>query len=400
MKTELALLFNDPQGRPRRINVRSNRFRIGRGDDNDLVVADQSLSRRHAVIERVDGKVMISDCGSQNGTFVNQQPVSGAVALRDGDRIVMGSDCCFVVDLKSSSDAASDQAAEGGEGRLRSSAVGARAVFGERFLSTPVLAMAGVVALLIVAAMIAVLSHSGGTGGRRVYQQSESDANENRNSSLADSRDDRGRDDGATEAATSLEQIEKAAAQVMRRVSSDDRPYVFPPNASRALEEIKRRVEQSKASPSLERALASLARNGATVAADARREGIEPYLVIYTALAEVESGKAALDVAAVARQALPRLLALRAMFGTEMADKSLIIVAAYRMGGGTKKSHPLLETMRRVVKNPLVERNVWYLYERGGIDADVYGFVVSFMAAGVIAQNPRQFGIAAAPLVF
>jgi hypothetical protein len=169
-------------------------------------------------------------------------------------------------------------------------------------------------------------------------------------------------EDGTAAEAVSIEQIEKAAAQVMRRVSSDDRPYVFPPNASRALEEIKRKVEVYKTSPTLVRALDSLTRGGATVAAEARRQGVEPYLVIYTALAEIEDGRSSLDAAAVARQALPRLLALRAMFGTEMADKGSC--AAYRWCRN-EKSHPLSRLSAPGEKSAR-RAQCLQLHERGG----------------------------------
>jgi len=57
-------------------------------------------------------------------------------------------------------------------------------------------------------------------------------------------------------------------------------------------------------------------------------------------------------------------------------------------------------TIRRLVRHPLTQRNIWYLNERGGLEADAYDFVLSFLALAVIAQEPGQFGIAANPLVF
>jgi hypothetical protein len=56
--------------------------------------------------------------------------------------------------------------------------------------------------------------------------------------------------------------------------------------------------------------------------------------------------------------------------------------------------------MRRVVNNPTTERNVWYLRERAALDAEAYAFVVRFLALGVIAENPRQFGVEAPALSF
>ena len=184
----------------------------------------------------------------------------------------------------------------------------------------------------------------------------------------------------------------------MSRISKDDRPYIFPSNSTDALARMRKKIEEYRASPSLAGLLNSLSQRAPEIAMRARREGIEPDLVFYTALAETDGGRKGSDAAAIAREIMPELLSLKAMFGTEMADKSLILVAAYRMGGGTRKSHPLLATMRRLVNNPLTDRNVWHLHEHGGLDAEVYNFVLSFIALGVIAQNPRQYGIAAAPL--
>ena len=83
---EIALTIYDLEtGEEERVNVDSRRFSIGRLPENDLVIEDTSLSRRHALIETVDGSVIVSDCGSQNGTFVNGKRVVGAVELHDGD---------------------------------------------------------------------------------------------------------------------------------------------------------------------------------------------------------------------------------------------------------------------------------------------------------------------------
>ena len=72
-------------------------------------------------------------------------------------------------------------------------------------------------------------------------------------------------------------------------------------------------------------------------------------------------------------------------------------------GGGfeqTLESHPLLARLRRLANNPVKERNVWFLHERGGIDAASYDLVIRFLALGVIAQNPRQYGVSTEPLTF
>lgn len=62
---------------------------IGRHPQSDLVVAAQSVSRRHAQIEQSGGAVVLTDLGSSNGTFVNGERVQRRT-LRNGDRVSFG----------------------------------------------------------------------------------------------------------------------------------------------------------------------------------------------------------------------------------------------------------------------------------------------------------------------
>lgn len=65
---------------------------IGRADDNDLVIVDGRISAHHAWIGVVDGRVLLRDYQSLNGTFLNADmdtPVREA-ALVDGDTIFFG----------------------------------------------------------------------------------------------------------------------------------------------------------------------------------------------------------------------------------------------------------------------------------------------------------------------
>ena len=63
---------------------------IGREADNDIILFDPEVSRRHAQITFKGGRYYIEDLGSTNGTFVNQQLVTGSVPLANGDIIDMG----------------------------------------------------------------------------------------------------------------------------------------------------------------------------------------------------------------------------------------------------------------------------------------------------------------------
>src|SRR5207237_5787415 len=72
------------------ILVESIRFTICPSPDNDLVITDSNLSRRHALVECFDGIAQVSDCGSRNGTQLNSVAVTGAAVLSDGDVITLG----------------------------------------------------------------------------------------------------------------------------------------------------------------------------------------------------------------------------------------------------------------------------------------------------------------------
>jgi DNA-binding NtrC family response regulator len=60
---------------------------IGRSETADLRIDDAQVSRLHARLALDDGRVAISDLGSQQGTYVNGVPLSGERALQPGDRI-------------------------------------------------------------------------------------------------------------------------------------------------------------------------------------------------------------------------------------------------------------------------------------------------------------------------
>ena len=62
---------------------------IGRAPDNDVAIDDRRVSRRHAELVQSNGRWMVHDLGSTNGTAVNGRLVTQA-PLRDGDRVSLG----------------------------------------------------------------------------------------------------------------------------------------------------------------------------------------------------------------------------------------------------------------------------------------------------------------------
>ena len=73
--------------------------RIGRQSDNDIVLADPTVSRHHAVIIHSGPGYVIHDAGSANGITLQNRRIKGSAGLTDGDRIGIGdSEFTFEVD--------------------------------------------------------------------------------------------------------------------------------------------------------------------------------------------------------------------------------------------------------------------------------------------------------------
>ncbi|MEZ4358861.1 MAG: FHA domain-containing protein [Kofleriaceae bacterium] len=83
----------DHWGRPHRLDPRTT---LGRHvepapAEGRLLLLDASISRSHARLRRVpDGMWTVEDLASSNGSFLNDQPISGVVPLATGNRLVFG----------------------------------------------------------------------------------------------------------------------------------------------------------------------------------------------------------------------------------------------------------------------------------------------------------------------
>jgi len=411
MQPEVILTVNGGDGPSRQVAIKSRRFTIGRSPDNDLSINDPGLSRRHTLIEIFDGIVQVSDCGSQNGTFINERLVTGARVVNDGDTISIGSGCDISVRVKNPSPALGPiiNSSRG----ARAAEVGAQAIGPESSANVSYNSRSGpepssllkiatvtVVAILVILAPVVIFLKSNAqepTANSSALDQRSSTAEGKSDGGPALKAEAKGPGSGADE--ISIQQIEMAASQVMRRISTDTKAYVFP---SDALNDLKARIEQYRKSPVLLQLLRAMRTHSAEIAKQARREGMEPGLIVYLVLTEAVIAQETRDPVAAARKSMPALLDIWRVLGSTLADGSLLIIAAYKIGPVTavgrtsRKSHPLLAAMR----GSDVERNVWSLRKRGKLDQETYDFVVSFLSIGAISQTPTQFRVEADPLTF
>jgi len=66
---------------------------LGRADECDIPIPDDSVSKRHCVFETKGGAVTVTDVGSTNGTMIDDKPLAGntPATLRGGETLHMGS---------------------------------------------------------------------------------------------------------------------------------------------------------------------------------------------------------------------------------------------------------------------------------------------------------------------
>ncbi len=84
------LIISAPDGKKGILELNKPVVTIGRGNANDLVLNDSSISRFHAVVKLDGKKVMIADRGSTNGVAVNGERIAHEVELNNGDVSSLG----------------------------------------------------------------------------------------------------------------------------------------------------------------------------------------------------------------------------------------------------------------------------------------------------------------------
>ncbi len=108
----LRLVARTGKQRGRVIPISTGPFVIGRDPGAQLRVEWPTISRRHAQIERVDGRWVVTDLGTTNGTGLGARLLKGQTAeLNDGDRLSVGP-LHFAVCLGTPGVSVEDQAAD------------------------------------------------------------------------------------------------------------------------------------------------------------------------------------------------------------------------------------------------------------------------------------------------
>ena len=85
-----AIVIHEKGGAERRETFESSELTVGRVQGNDIVLPKGNVSKRHARLLYRDGRFIVTDLNSTNGTYVNRRRIAQATIVREGDRIYVG----------------------------------------------------------------------------------------------------------------------------------------------------------------------------------------------------------------------------------------------------------------------------------------------------------------------
>jgi pilus assembly protein CpaF len=94
-----AIIVHEKGGAERREVFDSAELSVGRVQGNELMLPKGNVSKRHARLLYRDGRFIVTDLNSTNGTYVNRRKITQATIVREGDRIYIGD---FVLRIEAS----------------------------------------------------------------------------------------------------------------------------------------------------------------------------------------------------------------------------------------------------------------------------------------------------------
>src|SRR5204862_2774912 len=99
-----AIVISEKGGGERREIFDKHEINVGRVQGNDLMLPKGNVSKRHARLLFRDGRFIVTDLKSTNGTYVNGRKIAQATIVREGDKIYVGA---FVLRVEMSGSMAS-----------------------------------------------------------------------------------------------------------------------------------------------------------------------------------------------------------------------------------------------------------------------------------------------------
>src|SRR5262245_8369147 len=102
-----SITINEKGGETRRLEFDKAEVTIGRVQGNDIILPKGNVSKRHSRIVFKDGKFIIVDLKSTNGTYVNGRKITSPLVIKGTDKVYIG-DFILSVDDAEAADAGGD----------------------------------------------------------------------------------------------------------------------------------------------------------------------------------------------------------------------------------------------------------------------------------------------------
>lgn len=96
MSVTIRILKGEGESKPKDLILEKSTILIGRGADQDVRLTNETVSRRHCVIEKADDQWHVLDESSRNNILVNGVKVSERKQLKHGDVLELGEVVCRV----------------------------------------------------------------------------------------------------------------------------------------------------------------------------------------------------------------------------------------------------------------------------------------------------------------
>lgn len=433
--TELWLKFTDGNGDFRRVLVERDNFIVGRHSENDLCIPSEKISREHLKIERLGDIFIAADCNSSNGTTLNGKNLTGRATLKNGDSLDLGGALEIEVELVSGESGSATPAAYGNNltrseneaqsfsGISTASKPNASSDVGGIPMSFFYLAPLFGVGILLFLGVIAFV-FSGNSKTKLAEKDNEIIYSSDSDEKLTDEKETKSTPDktpkptieksGDTNSVSTPEpvssptataknlpdtaRIEQNSASFLRRIAQNH------PNAfltSEQAQVLNSKIKQFSNSAALADNIKSAKASAAQIQSLAAAKNLKPQFLVVAALAKLGGNRG--NVLQTAQSMSEILDKLSTQLGSELADDSLLVIAAFDQGTAgefLKMRNMLQQLSNQFPESSRTIRTIWFLHKNGKISDAQFEFALRFLAIGTITQNPKDFNVNAEELKF
>src|SRR5438552_9003411 len=108
-----SVILTEKGGATQRLDFESEEITIGRVDENDICLPKGNISKKHTKIVVKDGKIIVLDLKSTNGTYVNGKKLAGPQVISPSDKVYVGD---FILSVEPPEMAGGEEAPQGEDG--------------------------------------------------------------------------------------------------------------------------------------------------------------------------------------------------------------------------------------------------------------------------------------------